>query len=560
MTKRFKYEYYRSTKRHDSFFKEVDLRTEKSSTYTAIRMLGGGAYGYARLFSNGEHQVVVKSSGGEMCLNNEEVEKQKNSIKREYDLTRTAYPDDHYSLSFYIDETAPEETVVDYRFVMPLVEGQTLTTYLHKPFDYNDLAKIFLRIAQELTRIHRLGIIHGDPNPDNIFIIKKNNDYHVRFIDFGVSHHMSEPANDFLGLPQGPLSAPERHQAEPIPANRRQDVYSLAKLFSWIINHYFLYDFLGTPLDKHPSIGRFISKGTHIKPSERQRLTTFISSVSMEILSYDIPESIKPVCTALFDGQKESLKKRLSRLTNESTNDILELLYGLIKHHCYQEVRTLLAATENILRHSRHRLTKLIEQIVKERDFPIELLREMVAVYIPRNKLAAILINPISDQKSMLHLTIEHKRIDILIVFIHVLSKTAQSAIWDDGWELEKISIMRQEDQKTMLELALYIHMLHEEYNDQPNKQANRLFASQSSMSQECLACHIKITGYLTLFIEPGEAPFERMLFMDDFTDLMKHCKLSGKEYVDKSLVDLFRRMKDSAHYLEEKKRDCNIM
>lgn len=548
MTKRLKFEYVRSTKRHDSIIKEFDLRTENSSTYTAIQWLGGGAYGDVRLFSNGEHQLAVKSPAPAVCLNAEEVEKDAIAIKKEYDLTKIAYPDDHYSLSVYVDQTPHNETMVDYRFIMPFVEGKTLTNTLNNSIEFDELPKMFLRIAQELSRIHRLGILHGDPNPENIFIIKKHNDYQIRLIDFGISYRMTDSANNLFDLPQGPISAPERHQAEPIPANRRQDSYSLAKLFNWVISTYFP----DNHHEKYPSLDRFIFKGTRIKQSERQRLTAFITSISVEILSYDIPESLKTVCAALFNDRETLLKKRLATLPKESNKDIITLLHQLIKHHCYREVKMLLAAKEKLLHLSSDRLTKLLAQIVKSSDFPISLLREILAVYIPKRKLSDILVNPVGDHKSTLHLAIKYKRVDMLIDFIKHLSKTARADIWDDGWELEDINKMRQDDQKVMIDLALYIHRLYEEYIDQPEKKINRLFTAQNSMSQACLARHIKVAGYLMLFITPSADPFDKILFMDDFAEVARNCKFTGKEYFDRSLIEIFQRMKDSATYLEK--------
>ncbi|HEX3481275.1 MAG TPA: protein kinase [Kofleriaceae bacterium] len=112
-------------------------------------------------------------------------------------------------------------------FVMELVEGSNLRTWLHGRPTRTEVARVFAEAARGLAAAHARGVVHRDFKPDNVLI---GSDGRVRVADFGLS--LLDRAGDRLihwgeiaGTPA--YMAPEQwHGGMATPCS---DVYAFAR-------------------------------------------------------------------------------------------------------------------------------------------------------------------------------------------------------------------------------------------------------------------------------------------------------------------------------------------
>lgn len=115
--------------------------------------------------------------------------------------------------------------------IMDYLSGETLAEVIARsPLDYRRAAKIARQIASGLAEAHRLGIIHRDVKPGNVFLVKEGNDEVVKLLDFGVVALDDDQAAEkltghgrILGTPT--YMSPEQVSQQPIgPAS---DLYAV---------------------------------------------------------------------------------------------------------------------------------------------------------------------------------------------------------------------------------------------------------------------------------------------------------------------------------------------
>src|SRR5262249_23511007 len=74
--------------------------------------------------------------------------------------------------------------------VMELLEGKDLGKWLleHGPMSPQALVPIMIQIAKALSKAHRVGVIHRDIKPDNIFLMdSEGGEPFVKLLDFGTA-------------------------------------------------------------------------------------------------------------------------------------------------------------------------------------------------------------------------------------------------------------------------------------------------------------------------------------------------------------------------------------
>jgi serine/threonine protein kinase len=120
-------------------------------------------------------------------------------------------------------------------FCMELVEGVTLTQYVHNaPISTDEIELIVRQILYALTALHAEGLVHRDLKSGNIMVASKEGGVEVKVLDLGiVAHTNPDPnratltaQNTILGTPE--YMAPELIRTGTIDA--RGDLYALGIL------------------------------------------------------------------------------------------------------------------------------------------------------------------------------------------------------------------------------------------------------------------------------------------------------------------------------------------
>jgi CheY-like chemotaxis protein len=118
--------------------------------------------------------------------------------------------------------------------VMELLQGQTLTEELQSlgRLSVERCIEVMIPVCDVLSEAHRIGVIHRDIKPDNIFLHQSAEGEVVKVVDFGLAKVLGEGgreaqamtmAGKILGTPA--YTAPERFFDKPYDG--RADVYSL---------------------------------------------------------------------------------------------------------------------------------------------------------------------------------------------------------------------------------------------------------------------------------------------------------------------------------------------
>ena len=87
-----------------------------------------------------------------------------------------------------LDHGVDEASQVPF-IVMELMEGESLATRLErvKRLSAPETARIVSQVARALVRAHETGVIHRDLKPDNIFLVKNEDDEIAKVLDFGIA-------------------------------------------------------------------------------------------------------------------------------------------------------------------------------------------------------------------------------------------------------------------------------------------------------------------------------------------------------------------------------------
>ena len=145
----------------------------------------------------------------------------------------------------FVEELQPNGQMRVY-CVMEVLRGETLGKVLKQsPMTLARAVKIIKQVASALDAAHRVGVVHRDIKPDNIFITEKKGEDFVKVVDFGVAKlRGAEPVRDPTGpAPTEPEASEEGatssgvvigtpafmppEQALGRPSNHRVDIYSL---------------------------------------------------------------------------------------------------------------------------------------------------------------------------------------------------------------------------------------------------------------------------------------------------------------------------------------------
>ena len=134
----------------------------------------------------------------------------------------------------------PDESGAVY-CVMELLAGKTLKgVAADKPLTIARTLKIVMQAAAALGAAHRVGVVHRDVKPDNIFVVEQAAGRElVKVIDFGIARlrdvddtSFATKVGEVVGTPA--YMAPE--QALPGPTDERVDVYALGTVLYLLLD------------------------------------------------------------------------------------------------------------------------------------------------------------------------------------------------------------------------------------------------------------------------------------------------------------------------------------
>ncbi|MBA2709245.1 MAG: ankyrin repeat domain-containing protein [Tatlockia sp.] len=259
-----------------SFFGSIDKFEESSSRFEPVKKIASGKFGEVRLFKDVEgNNIAVKSPVNNFVdLPADKLEIEQIRIERELKFNQLAYPFDKNLISLYKD-------VYTNRLILPYFDGEEAHKFINKVKCIHNLAKVLLKIAGEIHRIHGLGILHGDLFKRNILIQNSDNFPNIRIIDFGRSYFLVEKIGPFTLSEKGTAwYPPEIFGNKPVSAHPNQDVYSFGYFIERVLNGYPLKLQL---LEKFPCIEKFYHATQNRIPTERPNLESFCLRLEKEI-------------------------------------------------------------------------------------------------------------------------------------------------------------------------------------------------------------------------------------------------------------------------------------
>jgi len=137
--------------------------------------------------------------------------------------------------------------------VMEALRGETIGNVLERtPVLPDETAlRYFREAASGLAAAHRVGVVHRDVKPDNLFLVRSGNETKLKVIDFGMARVRDSGTNP-EGLVMGTVQymAPEQIVSEPV--DPRTDIYGLAVVLFRMLTGHLPFDVeLGTDLLAH---------------------------------------------------------------------------------------------------------------------------------------------------------------------------------------------------------------------------------------------------------------------------------------------------------------------
>lgn len=193
------------------------------SNYQIVRLLakGGMAEVYVATELSSGAEVVLKTLSRAAAL----VPDLCHRLAREADITRAvAHPN-----VVTVRASGTMDDGVPY-LVLDILLGETLGQYLSRErrMTPRRAARVMWQAAAGLAAAHRVGIVHRDVKPDNLFLCGPGDfPQTVKVLDFGLAHVASRSTAASTPSVKGTLEymAPEQAVAEPVDG--RADIYAL---------------------------------------------------------------------------------------------------------------------------------------------------------------------------------------------------------------------------------------------------------------------------------------------------------------------------------------------
>ncbi len=141
--------------------------------------------------------------------------------------------------------------------VRELVAGASLADRLARGMDSSSALEAVARVADQLTALHRAGLLHGDVKPGNVIV---GDDGAATLVDLGLATPLSERGRAAAGLSPA-TAAPELLRGAPLTV--RAEVYSLGKTLEEALTA------TRPPRRVRSALEAVVARATAARPSDR---------------------------------------------------------------------------------------------------------------------------------------------------------------------------------------------------------------------------------------------------------------------------------------------------
>jgi eukaryotic-like serine/threonine-protein kinase len=117
--------------------------------------------------------------------------------------------------------------------VMELLDGETLTERIERKgtLTLSDCGQMITQTSKALARAHRLGIVHRDIKPDNLFLVESEFELFVKVLDFGIAKQRKMPSVAPVTATGAMIGTPEFMSPEQVlsakDVDHRSDLWAL---------------------------------------------------------------------------------------------------------------------------------------------------------------------------------------------------------------------------------------------------------------------------------------------------------------------------------------------
>ena len=137
----------------------------------------------------------------------------------------------------------------EHYIVMPLLEGHTLKAWVHErkvaqePVTIEIFLRLMCQVLDALHHAHRMGVVHRDLKPDNLFVCQEVETSQIKVLDFGIAKDLTNQDSITADMHGGMVGTPRYMSPEQIKNREvtpQTDLYAIAVL---------IYEYL---IDCHP--------------------------------------------------------------------------------------------------------------------------------------------------------------------------------------------------------------------------------------------------------------------------------------------------------------------
>ncbi len=218
---------------------KLESEAKQLGPYELKQLLGEGGMGQVWL---AEHQRLQRKVA--IKLLKPELVRVESQVQRFFDEARAVNKVNHPHI-VEITDFVEEREMGRVWCVMEYLKGSTLKVVAREQtLSTARMVKIIRQVCDALDAAHRVGVVHRDIKPDNIFLVDKGEEDFVKVLDFGVAKLRKErteghtDTGEIVGTPA--YMSPEQALGQEVDS--RSDLYSLGTLLYVLLAGRFPFD------------------------------------------------------------------------------------------------------------------------------------------------------------------------------------------------------------------------------------------------------------------------------------------------------------------------------